>query len=264
MTEKLKLLDLFSGVGGFSLGLERSQAFETVAFCEIDSFCRKVLRKHWPDVPQYEDVQTLTAEQLVRDGIGVDAIYGGFPCQDISQAGKGLGIMDGTRSGLWSEMVRLVRELRPKFLIVENVAILLSRGIDRVLGDLAASGYDAEWAIIRGTDVGVPQSRPRIFIVAYPSQSCGEPILYQAPIDVVRNNAWLDAKSGDASDLDNESCGPRPLPLLGNDIWAAIPDRERSGNNERLSSGMDRYRGLGNSLIPQIPELIGRGIASRL
>src|SRR5690606_29089977 len=122
--QKLRVLDLFSGIGGFSLGLERTGGFETVAFCEIEPFCRRVLSKHWPNVRQYEDVRTLTADTLARDGIAVDVICGGFPCQDISTAGKLRGIADGTRSGLWSEIVRLVREIRPQFLIVENVANL--------------------------------------------------------------------------------------------------------------------------------------------
>src|SRR5690606_27634185 len=124
---KLRVLDLFSGIGGFSLGLERTGGFETVAFCEIEEFPRRVLAKHWPEVPCYHDVRELTADTLRRDGIAVDVICGGFPCQDISEAGK-LGGIEAERSGLWSEIVRLVRELRPQFLIVENVADLLIRG----------------------------------------------------------------------------------------------------------------------------------------
>jgi DNA (cytosine-5)-methyltransferase 1 len=124
---KLRVLDLFSGIGGFSIGLERTGGFETVAFCEIEPFPRRVLAKHWPGVPCYHDVRELTAERLAADGIGVDAICGGFPCQDISLAGKGAG-MDGERSGLWSEYARLIGELRPRYVIVENVAALLGRG----------------------------------------------------------------------------------------------------------------------------------------
>ena len=123
---KLKVLDLFSGIGGFSLGLERTGGFETVAFCEIEEYPRRVLAKRWPGVPCYEDVRTLTAARLRADGITrVDALTGGFPCQDLSVAGKGLGLA-GSRSGLWSEIVRLAGELRPKFIIVENVANLLA------------------------------------------------------------------------------------------------------------------------------------------
>jgi DNA (cytosine-5)-methyltransferase 1 len=121
----LRVLDLFSGIGGFSLGLERTGGFETVAFCEIEPYPRAVLKKHWPNVPIYEDVRTLTAERLAADGIAVDVICGGFPCQDISVAGKQAGMDGGTRSGLWSEIARLVGELRPRFVFVENVASLL-------------------------------------------------------------------------------------------------------------------------------------------
>jgi DNA (cytosine-5)-methyltransferase 1 len=120
--EKLKVLDLFSGIGGFSLGLERTGGFETVAFCEIEPFPRKVLAKHWPDVPCFHDVRTLTASDVGP----IDVITGGFPCQDISLAGKQAGLGTETRSGLWSEIVRLVGELRPQFVIVENVANLLA------------------------------------------------------------------------------------------------------------------------------------------
>src|SRR5690348_9506299 len=107
----MKFLDLFSGIGGFSLGLERA-GHETKAFCEIDPFCRRVLAKHWPNVPCYEDIRELTADRLRADGIEVDAICGGFPCQDISVAGKGAGLA-GERSGLWSEIVRLAGDIRP-------------------------------------------------------------------------------------------------------------------------------------------------------
>ena len=125
-----RLLDLFSGIGGFSLGLERSGAFETVAFCEIEPFCRRVLAKHWPKVPCFDDVRKLTATRLAADGIAVDAICGGFPCQDISFAGNGAGL-EGDRSGLFYEYDLLVGELRPRLVIVENVKALLYRGGNR-------------------------------------------------------------------------------------------------------------------------------------
>ncbi len=165
--QKLRVLDLFSGIGGFSLGLERAGGFETVAFCEIEPFCRRVLAKHWPGVKQYDDVRNLTADTLWSDGIAVDVICGGFPCQDISLAGKGAGLA-GERSGLWAEYARLIRELRPKFVIVENVAALLSRGLADVLRDLAALGYDAEWHCIPASAIGAPHRRDRLWIVAYP------------------------------------------------------------------------------------------------
>lgn len=164
---KLRVLDLFSGIGGFSLGLERTGGFETVAFCEIEEYPRRVLEKHWPGVPIYHDVRTLTADTLRRDGITVDVICGGFPCQDLSFAGKRAGL-EGARSGLWGEYRRLIGELRPRFVIVENVPGLLSLGMATVLGDLAALGYDAIWDCIPAAAVGAPHIRDRVWIVAYP------------------------------------------------------------------------------------------------
>ena len=161
----MRVLDLFSGIGGFSLGLERA-GMTTVAFAEIEPYCCEVLRKHWPHVKNYGDVRELSAQHLTADGIGVDVICGGFPCQDISVAGKGAGI-DGERSGLWTEYARIIGELRPRYVIVENVAALLGRGLERVLGDLAALGYDAEWHCIPASAVGAPHRRDRVWIVAY-------------------------------------------------------------------------------------------------
>src|SRR5690606_36682167 len=167
---KLRVLDLFSGIGGFSLGLERTGGFETVAFCEIEEFPRRVLAKHWPNVPCYRDVRELASERLAADGIAVDVISGGFPCQDISLAGKGAGI-EGERSGLWSEYARLIGELRHRYVLVENVAALLDRGMGRVLGELAALGFDADCHCIPASAVAAPDVRSRICIIAYASES---------------------------------------------------------------------------------------------
>ncbi len=161
----MRLLDLFSGIGGFSLGLERA-GFRTVAFCEIEPYPRAVLAKHWPGVPIYDDVRTLSADTLRRDGIAVDAICGGFPCQDLSFAGKRAGI-EGARSGLWSEYARIIGEIRPRVAIMENVPGLLSAGHGRVLGDLVALGYDAWWDCIPASALCAPHRRDRVWIVAH-------------------------------------------------------------------------------------------------
>ncbi len=170
--EKLKVLDLFSGIGGFSLGLERAGGFETVAFCEIEEFPRKVLAKHWPDTPVFQDVRELPYDLEVIKG--ADVVTAGFPCQDISFAGKGAGIA-GERSGLWWMVRRTLRLVRPRFALLENVAALLDRGMGTVLGSMAAIGYDAEWHSIPLSAAGAPHRRDRVCILAYTEgERCAE------------------------------------------------------------------------------------------
>lgn len=162
----LKVLDIFSGIGGFSIGLENA-GMETAAFCEIEAFAQDVLIKHWPHTRIFKDIRTLNAENLLRIGISkINVIAGGFPCQDISCAGKQVGI-NGSRSGLWKEFWRLIDELRPDYAIIENVANLRSRGLITVLQDLWQIGYDAEWHCIPASAVGAPHRRDRIWIIAY-------------------------------------------------------------------------------------------------
>jgi DNA (cytosine-5)-methyltransferase 1 len=152
---------LFSGIGGLELGLEWAGVGHTVWQVERDTFCRSVLERHWPNARRFDDVHTVGAHNLEP----VDVICGGFPCQDISYAGKGLGLA-GERSGLWFEFARVVGEMGPRFVVVENVAALITRGIGDVLGTLSDLGYDAQWRAIRASDVGAPHRRERIFIVA--------------------------------------------------------------------------------------------------
>jgi DNA (cytosine-5)-methyltransferase 1 len=162
---KLKVLDLFSGIGGFSLGLERTGGFETVAFCEIEEFPRKVLTKHWPEVPIYEDVTKLPFHlERVQSA---EVVTAGFPCQDVSYAGKGAGLA-GKRSGLWWHVRRTLRLVRPRLALLENVAALLDRGMGQVLGSMAAIGYDAEWHSVPLAAHGACHRRDRVCILAYP------------------------------------------------------------------------------------------------
>ena len=317
----MKVLDLFSGIGGFALGLEAA-GFETAAFCEIDPYAQKVLKKNWPGVPIYDDVRRITADRLVSDGIGVDVITGGFPCQDISTAGRQAGI-DGERSGLWSECSRLLGEIRPRYAIFENVTNLLAgqRGdwFKRVLWDISSVGYDAEWHCIPASAIGAYHHRDRVWIVAYPSeckwQSGAEK---QRVLRALQENGAIDDNfggrgethpklsantnsggvrqkqesraeckgatlpelNGEAQPLADSSCEglqggqeagnngkdrqePRHQLITGlggvqGGIWEAEPNVGRVANGVPARS--HRLRCLGNAVVPQIPELIGRQI----
>jgi DNA (cytosine-5)-methyltransferase 1 len=237
----MKILDLFSGIGGFSLGLERA-GMQTIAFCEVDPVCRQVLKKHWPNVPIFEDVKTLTAKDIHDT---VDVICGGFPCQDISLAGRGAGLA-GERSGLWYEYHRLIEEIRPRYVIIENVAALRSRGLDEVLRCLDALGYDAEWHCIPAAAVGAPHRRDRVWIVAHAMRSRSSP----------RVPAEGHGQEGQSKIADHLS--DRFARWEGSRHWATEPDVGRVAHG--VPKRVDRLKQLGNAVVPQIPELIGRAI----
>ena len=163
MIEPLKILDTFAGIGGFSYAAhELVGGFETTQFVEIDPFCQKVLKKHFPRVPCHDDIKTFTAFPGQYD-----VITGGFPCQDISVAGRREGITEQSRSGLFYELIRIIRLVRPKFIVMENVAAILNNGLDIVLGELSEAGYDAEWSIISASSLGAAHRRSRWWCVAY-------------------------------------------------------------------------------------------------
>lgn len=237
--DKLRVLDLFSGIGGFSLGLERTGGFETVAFCEIEEFPRRVLAKHWPEVPCYHDVRELSADVLGRDGIAVDVICGGFPCQDLSEAGQRAGI-DGERSGLWREFARLIGEVRPIFAVVENVPELLSGAggewFARVLGDLAALGYDACWDCVQAGDLGAAHIRDRVWIAANVPDASQERYIQCWRQQFTQSRA----PAGDVYSFSDE-----PMPAR---VADGVPNR------------MDRVGACGNAIVPNIAEAIGRAI----
>lgn len=177
---KLRTLDLFAGAGGFTVSGELAGGYGTVAFCEIDKHAQRVLAKNWPDVPIFDDVTKLHASDI--DGT-IDVITGGFPCQDLSSAGRGAGIGDGTRSGLFREMLRIAREVRERqgrlpYIIFENVARLLSgpkeapgKWFGEFLWALAEVGYDAEWFCITAASIGAPHERERVCVIAYPNEA---------------------------------------------------------------------------------------------
>lgn len=266
--EPLRLLDLFSGIGGFSLGLERTGGFKTVGFCEIEQFCRRVLAKHWPDVPCAEDI----TKREFQEG-EADVICGGFPCQDISLAGLGAGLT-GARSGLWGQLLRAIRLVQPKFAIVENVAALLGRGMGTVLGDLAEVGYDAEWHCIPASAVGAPHRRDRVWIIANPGgeQHEGRRAPLSGEIAQEHPRAYLANASQLFGDVSNDNRASRnqgegQVSEFGNSHsstrseggwWSIEPDVDRVAHG--ISARVDRLCGLGNAVIPQIPEMIGRAI----
>ena len=245
-------------------------------FSEIDPYASAVLRKHWADVPNHGDVRNVGRGTVEP----VDVLCGGFPCQDISNAGKRAGI-DGERSGLWAEYARVIGELRPRYVIVENVSALLGRGLGRVLGDLAALGFDAEWHCIPASAVGAPHRRDRIWIVADSRQQrecsahndgcCverggpqgreqlvgdsggGADVAYA---DEPRLERWLRASLRECADewpaRSGSSCG------WDESLWFAQSGMDRVADGIR--NRVDRLRCLGNAIVPQIAEIIGRAI----
>jgi DNA (cytosine-5)-methyltransferase 1 len=226
---------LFSGIGGFELGLERTGGFKTVWQCEIDPFCLKVLAKHWPDVKRFTDIKRMGVDEEIPC---VDVICGGFPCQDISCAGKGAGI-HAERSGLWWEMLRIIRLVRPRFVLVENVAALLNRGLDEVLGSLAESGYDAEWQVLSADMFGAPHKRRRMFIIAYPSDRRTERGI-SSP-----GNAYPNVRRGGRKkDLRWETDEPMLY-------------RSDDGLPKKLHRDQ-RLRALGNAIVPQCAQFVGQ------
>jgi DNA (cytosine-5)-methyltransferase 1 len=302
---------LFAGIGGFDLGLERAGL--CIAWqVELDPYCQAVLARRFPRARRFPDIREVGAGILPP----VDLLCGGFPCQDLSVAGKGAGI-DGARSGLWSEFARIVRELRPRYVLVENVPALLSgKGrrwdrapVGRVLGDLAALGYDAEWACLSAREFGAPHLRKRVWIVAYPdgggreaevgdlcegqpdASGCG-PELADPARDA---EAWSEAAPGaerqrarpggsegggralahsDRDRRDEGICvgaghtsgkgdalglGPRERGQgRASHAWTTEPDVGRVAHG--VPDRVERLAALGNALVPQIAEWIGRRI----
>jgi len=223
MTRKLTVLDIFSGIGGFSLGLERTGGFKTVAFCEIEPFCRKVLHKHWPDVPCHDDVRTLDATRLGS----VDVITGGFPCQKFSTASHGRRIAPD----LWPDMLRVIDDVRPRIVIAENVQESPIRRAKKEVCDL---GYGAFYRRIGAHEGGAGHQRNRWWLCAYTD-------------DKSQLHCALNAKMA-------------LLPEICKGVWGwqsyARTIRVAHGIPDRVH----RLKGLGNAVVPQIPELIGRAI----
>ena len=281
MIETLKILDTFAGIGGFSYAAhELVGGFETTQFVEIDPFCQKVLKKHFPKVPCHDDIKTFTAFPGQYD-----VITGGFPCQDISVAGRREGITDQSRSGLFYELIRVIRLVRPKFVVMENVAAILNNGLDIVLGELSEAGYDAEWSIISASSLGAAHRRSRWWCVAYTndygssSSSINEVNDQTDSSSQERQNQVSEStgssessdsrivlsSEGNVTDSNSEGLQRKILSKMESGIWSAKHTRRLDPNwrsyvskpilprgSYGLSNRVDRTKALGNSIVPAV------------
>ena len=239
MLYEIKVLDLFSGIGGFSLGLERAGPFRTIAFCEREPYCQAVLKKHWPDTPIYDDVRTIDTDGLGR----VDIIVGGFPCQAWSVAGTQRGAEDDR--DLWPQMARLIEELRPRWVVGENVRGFVNQpmGLKRSLSDLARIGYQAVPFIIPACAVDAPHRRDRVWIMAHAS-------------DARLQGCELQQASGKSKGASRPTA--KRSQNGGSQKWQTEPNVGRVAHGVRTR--VDRLKALGNAVVPQVVEQIGRAI----
>jgi len=242
----MKVGSLFSGIGGLDLGLEQA-GMKTVWQVEYDDWARQKLEENFPHTEKFKDVREVGKHNLRH----VDLICGGFPCQDLSIAKhKGLGL-DGERSGLWYEYLRIIREMRPRYVLIENVSALLTDGMDRLCCDLAASGYDAEWQTIRASSFGLPHQRKRLFVIAYP-ESNG---LFQD--EVFKGNCHKDDFPTPISrrqflvHIDAARCSYPQIP-----DYLCVDD----GVSFELSEIENAIKGYGNAVVPPIAKWIGERI----
>lgn len=229
----MKALSLFSGIGGIDLACEWA-GIETVAFCEREPFCQKVLRKHWPDTPIYDDVTTLTKERMEADGIGtIDLIHGGYPCQPFSLAGDRKGAEDDRH--LWPEVKRLLASIRPRWFVGENVAGHITLGLDDVLSDLEDIGYTAQPIVLPACAVGALHRRDRVFILSYSNSE--------------RLPEGAFARSGEKMRKRTEQQFQR---LLQAGLWSEVSSSDFSRESYGISRRMDKdqLRALGNAVMP--------------
>lgn len=265
----MRVLDLFSGIGGFSLGLERA-GMETVGFCENDKKARLVLKKHWPEVPIYEDVKELNYERLKRL-FPIELICGGFPCTPFSQAGKRRGQEDDRY--LWPEYFRIIQEVRPRWVIGENVAGIISMGLDQVLLDLESANYSCQTLIIPACAVNAPHRRDRVWIMAYSEQLRplqreheGRSRSKEGIFERGGENVSDSDKQGSQGRISEELSECTEQRFVGSgdsqayrtDHWIVEPGMGRVAHG--VPGRVDRLKQLGNSVVSQVVEIIGRMI----
>ena len=277
----ITILDTFAGIGGFSYAADKLvEGFKTTQFIEINPFCQKILNKHWPDIPIHNDIKTFTA------GIGqFDCITGGFPCQDLSVAGRQAGITKESRSGLFYELMRVIRMVRPRFVVMENVAAILNNGLDIVLGELSQAGYDAEWAVISASSLGAAHRRSRWWCVAYTNDYGSSPSSLDKINDETNSNSQkrqdqanqssatsefqnsriVRSSKGNATNSNSERLQRQILSEMERGLWTAKHTRRLNPNwrqyvskpilprgSDGLSFRVDRTKALGNSIVPQV------------
>ena len=235
MKPPLKILDGFAGIGGFSYAAHKIVGgFETTQFIEIDKFCQKLLAKRFPNIPIYDDVRTFTAN------LGeFDVFCSGFPCQDISVAGLQKGITKETRSGLFFEVIRIIRMVRPKFVVLENVAAILNNGLDIVLGELSEAGYDAEWAIVSCEDMGGCHRRQRWWCIAYPNSKGMEGRIMEISeeLQISSHSRKADSYSGkEFTDTNNNGSSSTEKCRINEETGNGTSERQKTASQSKRSS----------------------------
>ncbi len=260
-SKPLTVIDLFAGIGGFTLGLEATGGFRTIAMAETDPFCQRVLASLWPEVPNLGDVRNARYPKA-------DVITGGFPCQDVSRVGKGAGLSGGS-SGLYREVIRAIRLVRPRYVLLENVVDLLSRGMGTLVGDLAQVGYDAQWDSVSAADLGAPHLRERVWCIACRRPSAGpQPLAHLAAGRHDRiQRAVADAARARLSQRALRQEGGAGLlaasagSTMGT-VWADGWPREPAlcDLDGRVPERVDRTRVAGNAAIPQAAYLMGEAV----
>jgi DNA (cytosine-5)-methyltransferase 1 len=274
------MLDTFAGIGGFSYAATKLVGgYRTTQFIEIDPFCQKILKKHFPFTPIHDDIRTFTAIPGQYD-----VICGGFPCQSISVAGNRAGITEESRSGIFYELMRVIRMVRPRFVVLENVAAILNNGLDIVLGELSQAGYDAEWSVISASSLGACHRRSRWWCVAYTNDygsstssisrlddqtnydSSERPNqVSQSPRSVESSDSGIVQPFTKSTDSNSKRLQRQNFSEMEREIWAKSSSRRLNPDwrsyvskpilrrgDDGLSYRVDRTKALGNSVVPQV------------
>ena len=274
------MLDTFAGIGGFSYAATKLVGgYRTTQFIEIDPFCQKILKKHFPFTPIHDDIRTFTAIPGQYD-----VICGGFPCQSISVAGNRAGITEESRSGIFYELMRVIRMVRPRFVVLENVAAILNNGLDIVLGELSQAGYDAEWSVISASSLGACHRRSRWWCVAYTNDygsstssisglndqtnndtSEGTNQVSQSSRSIESTDSGVIQSSTKSTDSNSKRLQRQDFSKMEREIWAKGTTRRLNPDwrsyvskpilrrgDDGLSYRVDRTKALGNSVVPQV------------